>query len=343
MTRAARDRVRQLVDDLAGGDFHRFPTSASAAATFKQWIHVAVLDPAVALVANFSAIPEAAGTAAHRLAVLALGDEVRGHVRRFPPAGCAMPAGRTHLRFGDSWLAASGDVHRLVLDEPALGLTARLALRAEALPSVLHHLPSGPGGTFHWAVVPRLVATGTIELAGRTHAVTGAPAYRDRNWGSFRFGDVSWDWGYAAAVGGPPCAVVFARFLSAGRTRVAEQAILVWWRDRLLASFRGREVGFASAGAYSGPLVTLPPALALCRPGRATAVPETVTVTGRSARGDIELRFVRGSTARIIAPNDARLGTTAIYESSGAVRVTGRIEGCDLDVRGPGFFECVHA
>jgi hypothetical protein len=343
MTTTARALARRLIDDLAGADFHRFPTSVAAAATFKQWVHVAVIDPAVTLIANFSAIAEPPGPAAHRLAVLIYGDEVSGHAHRFEPAECAMPAGRTGLVFGGNRLESAGDLHRLELDEPALALRAHLVLRAVAGPSVLHHLPVSPGGAFHWAAVPRLVATGTIERAGRTYELREAPAYRDRNWGSFRFGDVAWDWGYAAApAGGPPCAVGFMRLLSAGRTRVLDQAILVWWRDRLLASFRGGEVGFSSAGAFDGPVVTVPPALALCRPGRATGVPEAVTVTGRSSRGQLGFRFARAQTARIVAPNDARLGTTAIYESFGEVRVTGRVEGEELAFAGYGFFEHVH-
>jgi hypothetical protein len=71
-------------------------------------------------------------------------------------------------------------------------------------------------------------------------------------------------------------------------------------------------------------------------------VPEAVTVTGRSSRGQLELRFARAQTARIVAPNDARLGTTAIYESFGDAAVTGRVEGEALELAGRGFFECVH-
>lgn len=345
MTAARRGQQRAAgIADLAGmtgADFHRFPTRAAAAASFKQWIHVAVFDPAISVIANFSTIAEPAGPA-HRLAVLVYGDEVAGHVRRFEPGDCAMAPGRTALRFGASELVTAGDVHDLVLEDPALELRARLTLRAVTAPSVLHHLPVG-AGALHWAVVPRLVATGTVERAGRTHELAGAPAYRDRNWGSFRFGDVAWDWGHAAgAAGDAPCAVGFMRLLSAGRTRILDQAILVWWGDRLLASFRGAEVEIAAAGAFEGPVVTVPPALALCRPGHATGVPGAVTVTGRSSRGAIALRFARTRTARIIVPNDAGLGTTAIYESLGDAAISGRIEGRELTGAGPGVLECVH-
>lgn len=331
----------------AAADYNRFPTRPAAAGRFKQWVHVAVIDPAIRLVANFSAMAAAGGTE-HRLLVLVEdeddGDGVRGHARRFAPARCAMPAGRTTLRFDRNELTAAGDGHALSLDEPELALRARLTLYARAAPAVLHHLPLGAQRALHWSVVPRLSATGAIEHAGRVHAVVDAPAYRDRNWGSFCFGDVAWDWGYAAApAGGPPGAIAFARLLDAARSRVIEQHVLVWWGDRLLASFRDREVALAGDGAVTGALPTVPPALALCRPGRATGLPEVVTVTGASSRGRIALRFTRRATARVLVPNDARPGTTVLYESFGEVAATGRVDGEDIALAGTGLFECVHA
>jgi hypothetical protein len=338
----SRDIARGFAEGLTA-DYNRFPTSAASAATFKQWVHVAVLDPAIALIANFSAMPATAGMA-HRLVVLVRTGELRGQVREVPAELCAMPAGRTALRFGGNELTTTGEVHRLTLDEPDLALRARLTLREVARRAVLRHRPLGARGAFHWAVAPRLVATGMLEYAGNRHALLDAPAYRDRNWGAFCFGDVAWDWGYATAgPDGPPCAIAFARVMDASRTRVVEQQVLVWWGDALLASFRDREVELACAGAFDGPLVTVPPALALCRSGRATGVPRTVTAIGSSSRGRVELRFDREATARIIVPNESRLGTTAIYESLGGVAVTGRVDGQDLGFGGRGLFECVHA
>jgi hypothetical protein len=351
---AARSSAQRFAEDLVGADYNRFATSTAAAASFKQWVHVAVLDPAIALIANFSAMtrPDAPGggargdgvsAVAHRLTTLVHAGALRGHVRAFAAERCAMPAGRTVLAFGGNRLAADGDIHHLELDEPALALHARLTLRAVARSSVLHHLPLG-GAACHWAVVPRLVASGTIEHAGRCHVLVDTPAYRDRNWGAFRFGEVAWDWGYAAApAGGPPCAIAFARLLDAPRTRVIEQQVLVWWGARLLGAFRDREIGLAGTGDVDGPLLTIPPALALCRPGRATGVPETVTVTARSSRGWLELGFARTATARIVVPAESRLGTTAIYESLGEVTATGRVDGQDVQLAGRGVFECVHA
>jgi hypothetical protein len=364
VTAAAR-LAHRLADGLPGADYNRFPTSTAASATFKQWVHLAVVDPAIALVANFSALPAPPGPREspvppepreHRLTLLVHAGALAGHVRRFPAERCAMPAGRTQLRFDRNELTTTGDVHQLLLDEPALALRARLTMRAVTSPAVLHNLPLGPLGRlgslrtlgtrsrFHWAVVPRLVATGIIEHAGCVHELVEAPAYRDRNWGSFCFGDVAWDWGYVTATaGGPPCALAFARLMDASRTHVVEQQILVWWGQHLLASFRDHEVSVACEGAFDGWMATIPPALALCRPGRATGVPEVVTVTGQSSRGRVELRFTRAATARIVVPNESRLGTTAIYESFGGASVAGRVDDQDVALDGRGFFECVHA
>lgn len=336
--------VHGLVPSRGEVDFNRFPASPAAAGAFKQWVHVAVADPAITLIANFSSIGAPADSALHRLTVLVLADDVRGHTRQLAPERCAVPPGRSRLDFDGNTLTSAGPVHELALDEPALGLRARLAMRAVVRPAALHHLKAGSRGVFHWAVVPRLLATGVIEYGGRSFLLDGAPAYRDRNWGTFSFGDVSWEWGYAAApADGPSCAVVYSRLMNLARTQIVEQEVLVWWGASLLASFRDREVSCTRSGAFDGPLVTVPPALALCRPGRATDVPEVVTVVARSSRGEIEVRFERSATARILVPNDARLGTTAIYESFAAARVRGTVDDQEIALAGPAMFECVHA
>jgi hypothetical protein len=253
------------------------------------------------------------------------------------------PPGREVARFGAQTLCTRDDVHELALHEPALELRARLTLRAASETSVLHRrIASGEG--LHWAVTPRLLASGDVEVAGRRFAVESAPAYRDRNWGSFAFGDVAWDWGQLAApADGPPCSLVFARLMNAARTRILEQHVLVWWDRSVLGSFRDRQVAFTSGQPYRGALPTIPPALALCRPGHATPVPEVVEIEAHSSRGELSIRFDREATARIMVPNDDRPGTTAIHESFGLVSANGHLDGREIAVAGRGIFECVHA
>jgi hypothetical protein len=189
-----------------------------------------------------------------------------------------------------------------------------------------------------------MVANGTIVHGGRTYRVVDAPAYRDRNWGAFRFGELAWDWGYALADDPEnPLAVVFARLMDATRTRLVQQEVLVWSGESFLASFRGAEVEFAPSGAARGPFPTIPAALALCRPGHASDVPERLAVTAASARGAIRVELERMATARIIVPNDVGAGTAVLYESLGRIAVTGRADGCAIELAGRGFLECVHA
>ncbi|TMQ10134.1 MAG: hypothetical protein E6J90_36760, partial [Deltaproteobacteria bacterium] len=112
---AAARPLDRLAACLAGADYNRFPTSTAAAVSFKQWVHVAVVDPAIALVANFSAMRAPDGSTAHRLVALVessaapAGPGLRGCVRGFPAEHCAMPAGRTLLRMGASELTTAGD------------------------------------------------------------------------------------------------------------------------------------------------------------------------------------------------------------------------------------------
>jgi hypothetical protein len=57
----------------------------------------------------------------------------------------------------------------------------------------------------------------------------------------------------------------------------------------------------------------------------------------------VRLAFEADAVARVVVPNDARLGTTPIYESLGHCRVTGDVEGRAVEFEGHGFLECLHA
>jgi len=331
-----------LAGALAEADLNRRPPRAQRE-RFKQWVHATVATPELALVANFST-SFATGAPAHRLTTLVFGDGVAGHSRAVPADACAVVPGRSAIRLGDSAIAPTAAGYALVVVEPRLALTAELELAPRAAASTLHNLRFAGGDVLHWSVVPRMVANGTITYAGRRHAVVDAPAYRDRNWGALRFGDVAWDWGYALADDpGSPFAIVFARLLDAARTRVVEQELLIWSGATLLASFRGAELEVVATGAARGPFPTVPAALALCRPGHASDVPEQLAITAASARGTIRVAFERLATARIVVPDDAGVGTTAIYESLGRIAVSGSADGCAVALTGRGFLECVHA
>ena len=331
-----------LVRSLASGEFNRLPPIATSG-RFKQRVHATISTPEVTLVANFSST-YTDFEPAHRLTTLMFGESVQGHVRAPTPEACLVAPGRSAIRIGDSYIAPTKTGFKLVVVEPARQLSAELVLEARSSTSALYNMRLGREDVLHWSVVPRLIANGTITHAGRTYAVVDAPAYRDRSWGVARFGQVAWDWGYALSDDlANPIAVVFARLMDASRTQLLQQEVLVWSGLGLLSSFGGAEVELSSSGRARGPFPTVPAALALCRPGHASDVPERLVGVARSARGELRLEFERAATARIIAPNDEGVGTTASFASLGRIRVTGRVEGHAIELAGRGFLESVHA
>jgi hypothetical protein len=333
---------RSLLETLGDYDFNREPV-ASERAPFKQWIHTTVWHPEIALVVNFSSVHRNAAVE-HRLTVIAYADRgVAGHVRLFAPDECLVPAGRATVVFGPNRTRRLGADYELEVYEPALDLRATLTLRAATQASTMQGIRVGGEGRFAWAVVPRLVASGTIQYAGRVHTIDRAPAYRDRNWGCFAFGELSWDWGYATEAGDGRRTVVFARFLDRARDRILRQDVLVWTRQELAAVYRDREVAFGVGRTLTNPVETIPPALALCLPGEASDAPDDLDVQARSSRGQLRIAFERRATARILVPNEARPGVGSIYEGLGWCTVTGEVEGDRLDFTGHGFLESLHA
>jgi hypothetical protein len=334
---------RSLVATLGDYDVNRDPAAASSSAPFKQWIHMTVWDPAIALVVNFSAL-HGKGAAQHRMTAIVYSDRgVAGHVRRIPSHECRMPPGRATVVFGSNCTRRFGADYELQVYEPALDLRVSLTLRAATQASTMQGVRVAGDSRLAWTVVPRLLASGTIQYDGRVHALARAPAYRDRNWGGFEFGELSWDWGYATEGGGGDRTVVFTRLLDRVRDRVLGQDVLVWSRQHLAAVFRDREVAFGARGRLKGPVETVPPALALCGPGEATDAPDGLDVAARSSRGRLRIAFDRRATARILVPNDARVGVSSIYEGLGWCSVTGDVEGDRVEFTGHGFLESLHA
>jgi len=305
----------------------------------KCWDHVTVASRELTLVANFSVLDDRCG-----LATLVFAADVAGHVRTYAAEDCRRSSWRTALRFEASSLCERDGRLALVLDVPELALAAELVLRPATSGSQLHNLGVGGGGALHWSVWPRLRATGNVHYRGATYRFADAPAYRDRNWGAFEFGRVAWDWGYLLPDDdASPFALVFTRLLDPTRTTVFGQHVLVWEGRELLGSYRDREVEFSPAGCVHGPVTSLPPALALIRPGRAHDVPAQLAISAASRRGAIALEIACAHTARVLVPRDTGRGATAIHESLGRGRARGELDGCAIDVAGHTFLEVVHA
>jgi hypothetical protein len=330
----------QIANSLAEFDFNRSPRRLARLGPFKQWSHTTVMHPQVAVMANFSSLYGRERPGQHQFALILFGPHVQGVIRRIDAERCHIPVGRGSLRFDRNEVVFDGSEYRLELSEPALRFTASIVLRASARASLLQNVCVGGGGFLNWAVVPRLLARGVVRVDGSSYELADVPAYRDRNWGTFAFGSVTWDFGYAIEERGDG-ALVFSRIMDRTRTRVLEQAVMVWGRGELLATFRDHELAFCCSGWATAPTLTIPPALRVCCPGSATDVPALLGVNAASARGSVEIAYKVDRIARVAVPNDSRHGLTLIHEAIGNVAVTGNVEGHRIRFEGPGFMECV--
>jgi hypothetical protein len=333
-----------LLRSLGDFDFNREPSSESSPeAPFKQWVHTTVWHPEVTLVANFSSVHAVRGPEHRLTSIVYARGGVAGHFRRFDPRECHVPARRATMVFGPNRTSRLGAEYDVEIFEPELDLRANLTLRAATHASTMQRVQLGHG-RLGWSVIPRLVASGTIQHAGRVHVIDDAPAYRDRNWGSFAFGELSWDWLYALpARGSLPWAVVVSRVTDRTRSCVWQQAVLVWEHRRLLTTFRDQDVRLRGTNVRDRAVTTIPAPLALCRPGEACDVPQSLEVEASSSRGRLRLQFDAESAARILVLNDGRPGVTPIDESLGRCAVSGEVEGRPLEFTGHGFLECLHA
>lgn len=306
----------------------------------KEWVHMTVHHPEITLAINAGRF-ELDARSWDVTTLLAFGADDRGAMRATPAAPPAMlPGGTTVDMRGVTSRIASG-AYRLDVDEPSAGVYARLVLEPVAPPSLLGRRRLASGDELNWVVVPHLRATGAIVTGSRLLECDRVPAYRDRNWGRFVFGpDTSWDWGYVlpeAADDG--WAIVFGRLLDrSGNT--LDQSMLVWKGPRIAAIFRGSELDFVFRGTSPlAPSITVPPALALARPGKLTDVPARATVTARSSRGEIQLALTPTRIARIVTPGDDGAGTSVIHEALSRIDVEGHFEGHAVRFSGTGFLE----
>ncbi len=271
----------------------------------------------------------------------------RADFGRLTQTECEMPGGEVGARFGQSHAWFRRGLFDLRLDVPGLGLHAELALLPMIIPTQTLNTEVHDGPPHHWAMVPRLLANGSLAYEGERFEVRDAPAYHDHNWGTFRFGDdFSWEWGYAIP-SDPACpwTVVTVRFSDAAHNNAHTQVLFVWKGPRLFAVFSRHEVRFEHHGlAKPRSMVKVPKVMALLRPGNATDVPARYVVHGESSAGAVTLEFVPDDIAQIMVPNDGveeahRRGMTIIHETAGAFRVHGEAHGEEIAFCGEGIFE----
>jgi hypothetical protein len=253
-------------------------------------------------------------------------------------AGAVVRGGQLHAVLGDLSIAGSGAEITLrgrLRDAP---IELDLVLRAQTFPSLASGVSIGDGPPIHWLVVPRLLATGRVVIAGLAYALDGAPAYHDHNWGFFSHRDFAWQWGHDGGTG--PHSVVLARLLDGAHATAYMQALLIWRGARQVRVFRGDELRVEPEGFLRPERpFTVPRAAALLVERLATEVPRRLHIAATADGDALDGAFEARSLARIVVPHDDSLATTAIHEVEGQLRLTGTLHGASFAVDAPAIFE----
>ena len=318
---------------VVDADFWRSAPDTLAAGG-KEWSHFSLLAPDFDLIVNFN-VARRGLAATPRLAWLlrdARGDWA-GDVHAFRPDEVAIAEGATDVVMGAHSARFADGRYRLVVDLPARGVAVDLELTPIAYPVVAHDLPLSGADRFHWAVVPRLLASGTVTAGGRSYAVRDAPAYHDRNWGRFAWGgDSAWEWATVLPEDPrEPWSLVISRLTDRAAGRVLTQSMMLWRGDRLVRKFYGRDLQVERHGALqlARPL-RIPRVAALALPGMAADAPRGLDFVAAAQGESLRLSLSFEDFAQIVFPNDRFPGLTALSECPGRAEVTGRIGGVDI-------------
>ena len=333
--------------------FRRSPARLGGPADHKEWQHFIIHDAGLELLVNFSLADTVRwdgrpGQESGRLIVVARqGDRRHTAVERFTGADLDVESGRIDARFGRHTLRFADGAWHLSLRLPDLEATLRI--RPQTWPAVSGNIPLGPGTaaqarTLSWLIVARAQAEGTVRLGGHTHAIRGALAYHDHNWGHFRWGDdFAWEWGQALPAD-PACpwSVVFVRMADRRRTRVLSQGLFLWRKEAQYRVFRDRDLSVEVGAPVSLEPHKLPAVMALLAPGQSADVPATLRATAEAGGDHLTLLFEPHHLTQVLIPDETDLrGVTRLNEASGTVQLDGTVGGEPVALRGPAIFEFV--
>jgi hypothetical protein len=327
----------------------RLTGPASAAGTYKEWMHFCVClpgSPAGHLLLNVNVSETRQGRSAvrvPRLMIMAATGAWSGSVESFTPEAVVAEPGGLDVRLGETSISWRGDAFHLSLQTAKI--SGELALRPLVLPTVSSCVTFGQGRVMHWVVIPRLEASGWVLVGGRRLQLERALAYHDHNWGHFQWGgDLSWEWGFVNPLDARcPWSAVFVRVSDDRRHRTLSQGLLVWKRESLARTFQNRELRMELQGTHAGARpVTVPGIASLLVPGAASGVPARVRVEIADRQDRLRIDYTTESKARIALASEVDpFRSILLNETCGRAMVTGSLGPDRLDFEGTAVMEFV--
>ncbi len=265
------------------------------------------------------------------------GDCVR-HEQRTVQLG----AGRILVAMPDHRLSFQDDLYRLRASAHRDRVAVDLQLVPLAMPATAAGVRLASNSRLSWHVVPRLAASGTVEIRGRNYHLKEAPAYHDHNWGPIAAGDLSWEWGYAIPEGNCVLqSVFFVRLLDRAQSTTYMQGLFVWKNGQPLRVFRDRELSVSQSGARPQRCPTRPRECALLLPPTVVDVPGSLTVTAGRGEDWLSLSVELLDAIRIAIPDGPTEELLVIHETRGAAVLRGSIERTSFNFPANGFFEFI--
>lgn len=334
--RSASPGASELIAAFERTDWFRLGPAGTT-----EWVHFIVLAPGVSVLVNLSLeAPRPGEGVAPRLLLLAYTDRWHGEVDVYHPRDVDLRSARVDAAFGPNTIRLLPDGYHVRAALRGGTVKLNLVLRPLSPPLLALRLPLGGQGDLSWLAAPRMIACGTVEVAGRRFEMEAAPAYHDHNWGRFDWGaDLGWEWAVVLPeAAASPWTLLLLRVADRARSIVHAEGVWLWRDGRLVRSWRGAAVSWRSEGFVRAPSVpTVPRAWASLAPGLATGVPRRLTAFARADADDLEVVLTPGDPLRIVAADGA--GVTLLHEAPARARVTGRVAGEVVAVEGRAVLE----
>ena len=266
----------------------------------------------------------------------------RGGVERHAPESVNARAGAVDVALGSSsfrWVDGRYEVQASLGD-----ITVDLTLEPLTDPCLFTNQRLARGRQLSWAVVPRLRATGTVQVGAERIELRGAPAYHDHNWGRFRWGDdFTWTWASILPweADNPWCASVM-RLCDRGRGTVRTQALFLWRGRTLVRAWRDHELELELEGIFPGRRSPAVPAVLSMLVDGPSDVPARIHLRAGRGADAVEVNFSVAGLSRLLMPDEVHPDSvTVLNEASGVVSMVGTVDGEPVHLEGPGVFELI--
>jgi hypothetical protein len=332
------DDRRHLAEALVRQDFLRgSPWASGGPGLHKEWLHFCVLTDDLHLLVNWSLSDDpsagvARGTRLPRITVLACERGAwDGDVDTFDPAETRAVPGRLELAYGENICRFADGTYRVRVALRERPVSVDMELLPLTAPLQAPSIPQLDGPPLRWVTMPRLAATGTARVGGRTYSFARAAAYHDHNWGHFPWGaDFAWRWGFALPYDArQPWSVVFACVTDRHRHYARGQGMWAWRHHDVARGFRAESITVRTDRHYLPSSHTLkgPRVMGLVWPEAFADVPRWLEATAESDGDRVRCRFEAEHLAQVVVPAEEHLGVTVINEVIGRSTVDGTIRG----------------